>query len=422
MSTTPSAIRSSKARSVPPFPEAARELITKLSPRVTGLERIQHQAAELISCSEAVRGGLEAIMHFLLEFMLEQEASDLDLGGRAANGYVWYRIHGAKRPHPEVGRYDPDEANLLILALTTDRIRERLYEQLSVDFSYELVYQGRRRRFRATAYLEDGYLALNMRALPEQVRPLDSLGFHPNIVRHLMFEYVRDGLTLVTGVTGSGKSTTLDAIIEATNQLSEAHVIILGAPVEYVHTSKRCLIRHREVGRDVRSFKEGTIQALRQDPDIIVIGEMRDPDTIMAALEVTDSGHKVFSTLHTSSAVESIDRIIAECPVEEQERVRHRLADVLRVVISQKLCPRIGGGRVLAKEVLLVTPSVKAAIKNNNTAEIYQMIWEGGSLGMITMEQDLFRLYRARQITWETAMNFANNKRRLQQLLQQAEG
>jgi twitching motility protein PilT len=407
---------------VPPFPEAARELITKLSPRVTGLERLQHQAAELIRLPEAVRGGLEAIMHFLLEFMLEQEASDLDLGGRAANGYVWYRIHGAKRPHPEVGRYDPDEANLLILALTTDRIRERLYERLSVDFSYELVYQGRRRRFRATAYLEDGYLALNMRALPEQVRPLDSLGFHPNIVRHLMFEYVRDGLTLVTGVTGSGKSTTLDAIIEATNQLSEAHVIILGAPVEYVHTSKRCLIRHREVGRDVHSFKEGTIQALRQDPDIIVIGEMRDPDTIMAALEVTDSGHKVFSTLHTSSAVESIDRIIAECPVEEQERVRHRLADVLRVVISQKLCPRIGGGRVLAKEVLLVTPSVRAAIKNNNTAEIYQMIWEGGSLGMITMEQDLFRLYRARQITWETAMNFANNKRRLQQLLQQAEG
>jgi twitching motility protein PilT len=422
MSTSPSAIRSSKARSVPPFPEAARELITKLSPRVTGLERLQHQAAELIRLPEAVRGGLEAIMHFLLEFMLEQEASDLDLGGRAANGYVWYRIHGAKRPHPEVGRYDPDEANLLILALTTDRIRERLYERLSVDFSYELVYQGRRRRFRATAYLEDGYLALNMRALPEQVRPLDSLGFHPNIVRHLMFEYVRDGLTLVTGVTGSGKSTTLDAIIEATNQLSEAHVIILGAPVEYVHTSKRCLIRHREVGRDVHSFKEGTIQALRQDPDIIVIGEMRDPDTIMAALEVTDSGHKVFSTLHTSSAVESIDRIIAECPVEEQERVRHRLADVLRVVISQKLCPRIGGGRVLAKEVLLVTPSVRAAIKNNNTAEIYQMIWEGGSLGMITMEQDLFRLYRARQITWETAMNFANNKRRLQQLLQQAEG
>jgi twitching motility protein PilT len=193
--------------------------------------------------------------------------------------------------------------------------------------------------------------------------------------------------------------------------------VIIGNPVEFMHQSKKCIVRHREVGRDVPSFKDGIVQALRQDPDIVVIGEMRDPLTISAGLEITDSGHKVFSTLHTSSAVESIDRIIAEYPHDEQERVRNRLADVLRCVVSQKLCPRVGGGRVLAKEVLWMTPSAQAAIKNENTSEIYQMMWEGWSKGMITLEQDLFRLVRQGLITHETAMNYANNKRRLQRLV-----
>jgi twitching motility protein PilT len=182
--------------------------------------------------------------------------------------------------------------------------------------------------------------------------------------------YIKFGLSLITGITGSGKSSTLDAIIDYHNKFDPAHIVIIAAPIEYVHKSGTALVRHREVGRDVLSFKEGVIQALRQDPDIIVIGEMRDPDTILAALEVTDTGHKVFSTLHTSSAVESIDRIIAEVNPVEQERVRNRLADVLISVVSQKLVPSLDGKRVLAKEVLIVTPSVRAAIKNNNTSEI----------------------------------------------------
>ena len=167
----------------------------------------------------------------------------------------------------------------------------------------------------------------------------------------------------------------------------------------------------------MQTFKDGIVQALRQDPDIIVIGEMRDPDTISAALEITDSGHKVFSTLHTSSAVESIDRIIGEYPPEEQNRVRNRLADVLRCVVSQKLCPKVGGGRVLAKEVLWMTPSARAAIKGDNTNEVYQMIWEGWNQGQVTLEQDLFKLYRQGLITHETALNYSNNKRRFSQLV-----
>jgi twitching motility protein PilT len=201
------------------------------------------------------------------------------------------------------------------------------------------------------------------------------------------------------------------------NKIDPAHIVIIASPLEYVHKSNVAIIKHREVGRDVLTFKEGVVQALRQDPDIIVIGEMRDPDTIMASLEVTDTGHKVFSTLHTSSAVESIDRIIAEVHPSEQDRVRNRIADVLTNVISQKLVPTLNGKITLAKEVLVVTPSVKAAIKNNNTSEIYMMINQGFQQGMITMEQDLKRLYQMKRISLETAMAFSNNKTRMQQLL-----
>jgi twitching motility protein PilT len=256
-----------------------------------------------------------------------------------------------------------------------------------------------------------------MRAINTNIRPLASLEFHPNAVKYLSHNYIKFGLTLITGITGSGKSTTLDSIVDFHNKFDPAHVIIIAAPIEYVHSSNFCLVKHREVGRDVLSFKEGVIQSLRQDPDIIIIGEMRDPDTIMAALEVTDTGHKVFSTLHTSSATESLERIIAEVNPTEQERVRNRLADVLVSVVSQKLVPTLDGRVILAKEVMIVTPSVKAAVKNNNLSEIYMMINQGGNLGMITMEQDLKRLYDQKRISLETAVTYSNNKTRINQLL-----
>jgi twitching motility protein PilT len=277
---------------------------------------------------------------------------------------------------------------------------------------------GEFRRFRADAYFDLDQLALNMRAINNTVRPYKLLELHPGVTKMLSLAQTKEGLCLVTGITGSGKSSTLDAIIDANNHSIDGHIVVIASPIEYVHKSDRCIIRHREVGRDVLSFKEGAIQALRQDPDIIMLGELRDPETIMTALEITDSGHKVFSTLHTASAVESIDRMIGEIPPVEQERVRNRLGETLRAVLSQKLVPSLDGKRVLAKEIMLATPSVRAAIKNNNTAEIYQMISEGLEQGMNTMEQDLKRLYLAKKISLENAMNYANNKRRLQQLLQ----
>jgi twitching motility protein PilT len=255
-----------------------------------------------------------------------------------------------------------------------------------------------------------------MRAISDEILPLDSLGFHPKIQKGMMFRHVRDGLTLITGVTGSGKSTTLDAIVDANNRDVPGHIVVIADPIEYMHEPEECIVRHREVGKDVVSFKAGITQALRQDPDIVVIGEMRDPETIQAALEVTDSGHKVFSTLHTSSAMETIDRIVAEVPPEEQERVRHRLADVLRCVVSQQLLPKIGGGRQLVKEVLWVDASARAAIKNDNVGEVYQMMWQSGDEGMTTLEQDLYRLVRKKKVEPRVAMDRANNKNRLRRL------
>lgn len=384
-----------------------------------GPDRVHYILENADNLKENEKIALRKFYNKLLVNMLEKDASDIELGGHGNVGYVWMRIYGNKERVKEIPQFTPDESALIIVNLLNMNQREQLAKKRNLDFSYTFFYERKNInvRFRSDAYFDLDTLAMNMRAINQIIRPLSSLDFHPNIVRALSHGYIKFGLSLITGITGSGKSTTLDSIVDHHNKVDPCHIIIIAAPIEYVHTSNVSLIKHREVGRDVLSFKEGIIQGLRQDPDIVIVGEMRDPDTIMAALEITDTGHKVFSTLHTSSAVESIDRIIAECDPGEQERVRNRLADVLISVISQKLVPSLDGKRVLAKEVLLVTPSVKAAIKNNNTSEIYMMINQGGAQGMITMEQDLKRLYLAMKISLETAITYANNKTRIQQIL-----
>jgi twitching motility protein PilT len=390
-----------------------------IPPTIFGPDRITYMIEHFDRLGDKDKELLWSMINKLLTVMIERDASDIELGGHGTNGYVWLRVFGKKQPLQDMPPFTADEMAVLILNLLNENQRSSLTASRNIDFSYTFLYERKNEdvRFRADAYLDLDCLALNMRAISSTVRPIESLGFHPAVLKILSHSYVKQGLSLITGITGSGKSSTLDAIVDWHNASDPAHVVIIAAPIEYVHKSKACIIRHREVGRDVLSFKEGVIQALRQDPDIIIIGEMRDPDTIMAALEVTDTGHKVFSTLHTSSAVESIDRIIAEVHPSEQERVRNRLADVLVSVVSQKLIPSLDGKRVLAKEVLVVNASVRAAIKNNNTSEIYMMINQGGQFGMNTMEQDLKRLYLSKKISLENAMAYSNNKQRMQQLL-----
>jgi len=372
----------------------------------------------LYSMSKTEKAELKSFMDVCLYEMRKRKASDIDMGGKGSNGHIWLRVQGVKKPVDNFGSFTSDEYNIMIQNILTESQRRYLYQNKNIDFSYRFQDKnGINCINRADAYMDLDCIALNMRVISNEIISYISYGFHTNLTRTFSQEYAKDGLILITGITGSGKSATLDSIIDMNNQSVEAHIVIIASPVEFVHSSKRCIIRHREVGRDTKSFKHGAIEALRQDPDIIVIGEMRDTLTIMAALEVADSGHKVFSTMNTSSVIESINRIIAEVPSIEQEIVRFRLAEILRCVVSQKLIPSINGELVLAKEIMFMIPSIRAAIKNNKTGEIYQMMNEGSRYGMLTMEHDLKRLYFQGEINRKTAISFANNKQMMQKLL-----
>ena len=403
-----------------PKPPAVCETLSESVPVVLSeAGRIQYLYSQIQELPDNTRLMLKLHIHQLAMHMIHIGASDMDAGGPAANDVAWYRVDGQKKPCKELGTASKEDMDVLILSLLTDVQVQQLIKEYSVDFSYTIRGEdlARPRRFRASVYFDEDNLAINLRVVRDEIRPMESLGFHPSVQKGLLFSNVRDGLTLIAGATGVGKTTTLDAIIDANNKSVNGHIVVIGNPIEYRHKSDQCIIRHREIGRGVSSYKDGIVQALHQDPDMIVIGEMLSPDTISAALDATDSGHRVFSTIHTRSAVESIERIIAEYPSVEQDRVRARLGDVLNGIVAQKLCPGKGGGRVLAKEVLWVTPSVRAAIKNNNLGEIYQMMWEGTQAGMHTLEQDLHRLFRKGIISADVAMSYANNKKRLRQML-----
>lgn len=398
--------------------EILSKFVKAIPQGLMGPDRVNYIVENIEKIEPDDKDTLIKFFNHLLSVMIDREASDIEVGGPGTVNYIWFRIQGIKKRVQDLPNLKIDEATLLIAVLLNKNQVRHLLVNRNLDFSYTFrhLQKNMNVRFRADAYFDLDSLALNMRAISTKIRSIESYEFHPNALQAMNHSYIKFGLSLITGITGSGKSTTLDAIIDYHNQTNPCQIIVVASPIEYVHTSNNSIIKHREVGRDVLSFKDGVIQALRQDPDIIVIGEMRDPETILASLEVADTGHKVFSTLHTSSAIESIDRIIAEVNPAEQDRVRMRLADVLISVVSQKLIPGLNGKLVLAKEVLVVTPSVRAAIKNNNTSEIYMMMNQGSSMGMVTLEQDLMRLFQQRKISKESLIAFANNKTRIRQL------
>lgn len=356
-------------------------------------------------------------LHGWLVKTRELKASDIDFGAPGSNNWVWMRVYGNKKPQKDLGEFNNLETACIILSWLSPKQKQTLFEKKSLDFSLAFDVEGEEARFRGTAYFDRSCAAANFRRINDKIYTMEGLGIPRPIADRMNLKTEKIGLVLITGITGSGKSTTLDAIIDMNNRDNNAHIVIIGHPIEHVHKSKLSLVRHREVGVDVMSFEHGAIEALRQDPDIIVVGEMRDPRTIATVLEITDSGHKAFTTLHTSSAIDSIHRIVAEFPPEEQERIRNRLADVLSVTMSQKLVPTIDGKLVLAKEILSVDASVQAAIRNKNIGEVYQMMVEGKRYGMCTLEQDLHDLYKKGVITNKTAMNYANNKKRMLQLI-----
>ncbi len=357
------------------------------------------------------------ILKYILHKAREIGASDVDMGGPGCGDKVWMRIYGNKGPVEELGKYSLVDTNAIILSWLSPIQRQRLFMQKSLDFPLAFQIDGHDVRFRGTTFFDRNALGANFRSINDTIMQMEELGISEIVANRMNLKYEKTGLVLITGITGSGKSTTLNAVIDMNNRENAGHIVSIDSPIEYVHHSKNCLVRHREVGVDVLSFEHGAIEALRQDPDIIVVGEMRDPQTIATVLEITDSGHKAFTTLHTSSALDSIHRIVAEFPPDSQERVRNRLADVLTVCMSQKLVPTVNGKLILAKEMLSVDHSVQAAIRNKNIGEIYQMMVEGRKTGMCTLEQDLKMLYQKGIISQQTAINFANNKKRMQQLL-----
>ena len=358
-----------------------------------------------------------ALLRNWLSDMKGKEASDIDFGAPGAMDRIWMRVYGNKKPLPEYGEYSRLETTVIIGSWLSPLQKQKLFNNMVLDFSATVPVSDREIRFRGTCYLDRGYMCVNFRRVNDFVYSMEQLRMPGPIRERMNLRYEKTGLILVTGITGSGKSTTLDAVIDMNNRENHAHIVIISDPIEYVHESKLCLVRHREVGADVISFAHGSIEALRQDPDIIIVGEMRDPNTISTVLEITDSGHKAFTTLHTSSAIDSIHRIIGEFPSEEQERIRNRLADVLSIIISQKLVPSIDNRIVMTREILAVDPSVQAAIRNKNIGEIYQMMVEGKRYGMCTLEQDLHELLKRGVISQKTAMGFANNKKRMHQLI-----
>lgn len=393
------------------------KLVALIPSDLDGVELLRMISDILNRQPEEIHHQLRQAMDCLLLTMESKDASDLDLGSAGSNGWVWYRVHGEKSPDQSLAHFTTLETDILLVNILMPMQREYLWQHSHIDFSFPLLHSSGPRRFRATIYLDMNHLALNMRRINPEVRPFSGLGLHRNVAMLLSMEYESSGLILITGITGSGKSSTLDTIIDANNRHSHGHIVIISDPLEYIHASQECMVRHRQVGRDVRSFKDGVVQALRQDPDIIVIGEMRDAETISTVLEAADSGHKVFTTLHTSSAVESIDRILGESPPAEQQRIRERLASVLSCVISQKLVAGVDGKLVLAKEVMVTNTAIRTAIRNNHTDEIYQIIQQGGNEGMITLEQDLARLHRSRMISYEAGLSYANNKKRFEDLI-----
>ncbi len=366
---TLTSVKTNPKNIIPPEARNVLQKYTSKIPRfIMGPDRVSFLMEQFSIMDNEERFHLIEIMNNLLKVMTDMEASDIELGGYGTEDYVWFRIYGKKEPVMELPKFTHDESALIILSVLNDKQKKVLEEIRNLDFSYTFEYvnsmYARKNgnhaeiRFRGDAFFDVDCLAMNMRSIVPDLRTLDQLEFPSNALKILSYNYVKQGLILITGITGSGKSTTLDAIVDWHNDNANAHIVTIASPLEYVHRSRKCIIRQREVGRDVLTFHEGVVQALRQDLDVMVIGEMRDPATIMAALEVTDTGHKVFSTLHTSSAVESLDRIVAEVDKSEQERVRNRLADVLTAVVSQKLVPAIDGKLILAKEILIVNSNV----------------------------------------------------------------
>ena len=345
----------------------------------------------------------------LLDEVLRRDASDLHL---QVGLPPMIRIDGAltKVENPTV--LGPNDVRTLAYSVLDEKQRKMLEEDLELDFSFAY---GNLARFRVNAFHEKGNLAVALRLIPTKIRTVEELGLPPVI--NTFTEYPR-GLVLVTGPTGSGKSTTQAAMIDKINTERAVHIITIEDPIEYQHHHKKSIIVQREVHFDTLTFGAGLRSALREDPDVILIGEMRDLETISTAVTLAETGHLVLATLHTNSASQSIDRMIDVFPPHQQQQIRIQLSNVLQAIISQRLIPMVGGGRVAAAEILVVNAAVRNIIRDAKTHQIDAVIQTGAEAGMQTMDITLVKLVHEGKISYEVARGFAVNIEEFERLMQ----
>ncbi len=337
----------------------------------------------------------------LLMKQVSMGASDLHLTSGAA---PMVRLDGSLRALEGYPPLNAEGLQRSLYSILTQRQREKFEADLELDFAYAVRGQA---RFRVNMYFQRDSVGAAFRVIPYEIKPLDTLGLPPVVGN---FAGLPRGLVLVTGPTGSGKSTTLASIIDLANRTRAEHIMTVEDPIEFLHRHKMALVNQREVGEDTHSFGNALKHVLRQDPDIILVGEMRDLETISVALTAAETGHLVFATLHTQDAAQTIDRIIDVFPANQQSQIRTQLASALQGVVSQTLCKRASGrGRIIATEVLLATPAVRNLIREGNTHQIYSAMQAGATHGMHTMDQHLGDLVKSGAITYEVGMEKAHH-------------
>ncbi len=334
----------------------------------------------------------------LLDEVIKKKASDLHL---QVGLPPMLRIDGALGPVPEADILDEEALETLIFAILDEDQKQILLKDKEFDFSFAYGDLG---RFRVNAFHERGNMAAALRLIPNEILSIEQLGL-PAIVNKFA-DYPR-GLVLVTGPTGSGKSTTLAGLVGKINAEKSMHIITIEDPIEFTHKSQKSVIVQREVHYDTYSFSAALRSALREDPDVVLIGEMRDLETIASAITIAETGHLVFATLHTNSAAQSIDRMIDVFPPHQQPQIRAQLSNILMSITSQRLVPTIGGGRVAAAEILIATPAVRNIIREGKSHQLEAVIQTGAEFGMQSMDKTLVNLIHGGTITYDEARNFA---------------
>ncbi|HZJ27834.1 MAG TPA: PilT/PilU family type 4a pilus ATPase [Acidimicrobiia bacterium] len=351
-------------------------------------------------------------VNVLLQRLIEARGSDLHL---ASGSPPIMRVNGELRAMADMPVLNGSEIREMVYAILGQHQREKFENDLELDTSYSLPGIG---RFRINVFLQRDSVGAVVRAIPFDIVAFDQLGLPASVQP---FAQLPRGLVLVTGPTGSGKSTTLASLLDIVNREKAVHIMTVEDPIEFLHTHKRSVVNQREVGEDTHSFAAALKHVLRQDPDVILVGEMRDLETISTALTAAETGHLVFATLHTQDAPQSIDRIIDVFPAHQQQQIRVQLAATLQGIVTQQLLPIVGGaGRAVAAEVLVATPAVRNIIREGKTHQIYSMMQAGGKHGMVTMDQELARLVRSGRVSLELALERAQHEDDVRRLLTSA--